>query len=489
MAIHRGVQSAIFYYMSCAPCADARYRRKRKEEAKRDRADRARLEASFPSLYRHPSPSSTNPHWQAEIEMGPTLVRGKRKTTPTSENQRAPKPSVTQRGGSGVPSSIDLPRGASRNSGDGAADGKARRTPQQREDEELWGVDTPSDGELPLRVHLDGSTSSTLLARPERARTKDASSYQSYRNPPINDRHPPTVTRVQSKQEVAWMMQPPPVADVMSGKRPPPRSRSDSGGSKLSSPSFVSMSRQSSSHPADRRLYSAESLQVPRMSRENSSGTTGDAAGRRHDRMSPGTTTEEKDFAALTSKRTKRRPSPIKVAQASEDSETTVIRRPSQGSDTVPPRIFGRPSRPPLSTIISDSLVPSEQDLEFYTPAETPKENSFPGLREDSSLDGRDRIERRSAVIVQDSSFKALSNLTPTSTFLNTRFFATTPAYTEAKVRLPPPKADEAQRRSDGDGGGPEMFDSWYTPDFQLDKWIHENTRRDGVHQRWSMDI
>lgn len=487
MAIHRGVQSAIFYYVSCAPCADARYRKKRKEEAKRDRADRARLDASFPTLYRHPSPSSTNPHWQAEIEMGPTLVRGKRKTTPTSENQRGPKPNATQNNGSGMPSSVDLPRGASQNGGDGAADGKTRRTPLQREDEGLWGMDTPSPSEAPPRAHLDGSTSKTLLARPERARTKDSSSYQSYRNPPINDRHPATVTRVQSRQEVAWMMQPPPVADVMSGKQPPSRSRSNSGGSKLSSPSSVSMSRQSSSQPADRRLYSAESLQVTRMSRESSSGTVGNVTGQRHDRTGLRITTEENDFAIFPSKGMKRRPSPIKVAQRSEDSETTVIRRSSQEMDPIPARMPCRPSRPPLSTIMSDSLVPSEQDLEFYTPAETPTENSFPDLGAHSSLVGQDRTERRSAVVLQDGSLKTLSNLTPTSTFLNTRFFATTPAYTEAKVRLPAPRGDEGQRLSGG--GGPGLFDSWYTPDFQLDKWIHENTRREGVQQRWSMDI
>jgi hypothetical protein len=34
----------------------------------------------------------------------------------------------------------------------------------------------------------------------------------------------------------------------------------------------------------------------------------------------------------------------------------------------------------------------------------------------------------------------------------------------------------------------PELFDSWYTPEFELPKWIAEHTKRE-VRERWSMDL
>jgi hypothetical protein len=35
----------------------------------------------------------------------------------------------------------------------------------------------------------------------------------------------------------------------------------------------------------------------------------------------------------------------------------------------------------------------------------------------------------------------------------------------------------------------PELFDSWYTPEFELDRWVHEHTKREGIRERWSMDL
>ena len=72
MAIHRGIQSAIFYYLSCAPCTGYSYRKKRRKEADRDRVAKHALEMEQPGLYRHPSPFATNVHWQTEIDLGPT---------------------------------------------------------------------------------------------------------------------------------------------------------------------------------------------------------------------------------------------------------------------------------------------------------------------------------------------------------------------------------------------------------------------------------
>jgi hypothetical protein len=34
-----------------------------------------------------------------------------------------------------------------------------------------------------------------------------------------------------------------------------------------------------------------------------------------------------------------------------------------------------------------------------------------------------------------------------------------------------------------------ELFDSWYTPDLDLGRWVHEHTRREGIRERWSFEV
>jgi hypothetical protein len=34
-----------------------------------------------------------------------------------------------------------------------------------------------------------------------------------------------------------------------------------------------------------------------------------------------------------------------------------------------------------------------------------------------------------------------------------------------------------------------ELFNSWYTPDFELGTWVLEHTKREGVRERWSMEF
>ncbi|KAJ8602910.1 hypothetical protein MRB53_042294 [Persea americana] len=77
--------------------------------------------------------------------------------------------------------------------------------PHQRDDEVLWGAPIPENDELPVQ--------------PPRAKIIDPPrSYNSPSNAAINDLHPPTTRKVRSKEEVMWMMQPPPMPEVMSGK-------------------------------------------------------------------------------------------------------------------------------------------------------------------------------------------------------------------------------------------------------------------------------
>ena len=75
MSFPVAVRSAIFYFVACTPCAKVRHRQKAKEQAKKERLQKARLETEQPGLYRHPSPFNTNPYWQEEILMGPSLPK------------------------------------------------------------------------------------------------------------------------------------------------------------------------------------------------------------------------------------------------------------------------------------------------------------------------------------------------------------------------------------------------------------------------------
>ena len=490
MAIHRGFQSAVFYYLSCAPCAEARVRRKRKKEAKYDRADREMLEAQMPNLYRHPSPSSTNPYWQADIELGPVPISrgGKRKKKASatgSESQRGLKTSATQSShGSGVASTVELPRLGSLEK----PSAQSWRH-HQRADEELWGSEA---ADLPLESHRDGPTI------PPKARTANASRYRSYRNPAVNDLHPAIVTRVTSRNDVAWMLQPPPVADVMSGKQRPSRSGSASGSiPRPTSFGSAHLSTQGSRRTRDGRLLSSRGSPATNLSRETSSRSANNPTGQRHDRDhvdGAKNTTTDKDLAKPAVKRRIHRPAPLVLdAQGSEDSTVTVIHNSSAALETSTALRKPHPrklaSRPQLSTILSDNTAPAEIENEYHTPPATPKENSEPSSARNSAEFVRDKNARRSAILFHDSSsLKALQDRTPRRrTLFNTRLFATSPPLFESAIRIPASDEDEDNRLS---SGGPELFDSWYTPEFQLDKWVHEHTKREVAgRQRWSMDI
>lgn len=378
MAIHRGIQSAIFYYLSCAPCSEARYRKKRKKEAERGRADREALYVEMPNVYRHPSPSGTNPHWATEIAAGPTLAhRGRKKNGNSgkdgdSVSRKGLKSSMTQRSNdSAAPSSVELGLGSGM---DGRNDSKMQFQRYQREDEDSWGSKTS----LPMeRLYSQGSSG---ITRPPSAHVRDPESYRMARNPAVNDLHPAVVTRVASKEEAKWMMQPPPTADVMSGKERASRSRSDSGGSsRLSARSGVPLSREVSQRIMAQKLKNGETLPSPTLSRASTALSETTSKGQRHDRL----TTDEIDFAHLmeSPRKAKRKPSPIRieVSEDSSNSAVTVLRDPSQAPDRPHPKRLA--SRPQLSTIKSDSIVASSGKTTTSTrPPQHQKKTAYPCL-------------------------------------------------------------------------------------------------------------
>ncbi|KAI9819977.1 MAG: hypothetical protein M1827_006547 [Pycnora praestabilis] len=228
MSLLKGIQSCIFYYLSCSPCTKCIYRRKRRKEAIRAREEKAAIEAEQPGLFRQPSPFSTNVYWREELMLGPgpPPKRGGKESGGKADGLRQ---LMTGGHGSSLGSSGGLSLGDSNaptevDDGVNSEDWNKKR--YQREDEELWGI-------LTNESHLTESnimgTSTGLVGIP-RAGTISPEKYHVARNPPISDFHPPVVsTQPTHKSETRWMLQPPPSAKVMSGKERANRSRSGSG--------------------------------------------------------------------------------------------------------------------------------------------------------------------------------------------------------------------------------------------------------------------
>ena len=563
MAIHRGIQSAIFYYLSCAPCAEARVRRQRKEEAKRDRIAREALEAEMgPDLYRHPSPSSTNPHWQAEIALGPTLAaRGKRRTN-------------TQLGTSRGQSSVDLPPKSAGGSLRHDSKVNLKTSPYQREDEELWGSS----------VHLDGgnsngggayltathSTNHSMRAnsvrrsssprRPPTAHTRDppttSSSNAAFRNPAINDLHPATVTRVTHADEVRWMLQPVPVAEVMSGKISPhatPRAgavtdRAVDAALRVGNPPALGLSGSRAGS------YSRGN---DGMGGSRSNSRQGSSSGQRHDRShllqhSTNPSTSERDFALFPHAASTTSPTKTSIHQRSPRLPPLDVHHPHSAASSrqntprlgpVISRTLSNTSsaagdRTPLASPLhphhhhhhhhhqqqqlSPTWQPSSYDAEdsstFVTPVETPSElpatpaNAFFPTTSAGGLSHGKIYTATAPVLLASSpaSSKSTSHLGAPITLTRSRSSHTATAAANRGLRRedsllvadPDDLDDDDSPAESKSSRGPaaaathgpasgelDLLATWQAPGFELPKYIYEHTRREGVRERWSMDL
>ena len=241
----RGTQSAVFYYLSCAPCSKIAYQRQKRKDAKR-----AKIERETAGTFQQPLPSGTNPHWNEEINLGPgpPPKRAAKEKGKTGEKRSK---SLETRGlesgagrcsvGTGTTSTdsiegIAVSQDLGRNSGE---DWNRRR--YQREDEVLWG-----------RESLE--TSATGLSSLSRSASGNGYYYYA-RNPEVNELHPPIVsTQPASKCEIQWMLQPPPRAKIMEGKEPSNRSRSGSGTSGGSSLASRGSSRRGGGENLGKRI-------------------------------------------------------------------------------------------------------------------------------------------------------------------------------------------------------------------------------------------
>lgn len=243
MSFPVALQSAIFYLLACTPCAEVRHRHKAKGQAKKERVEKAKLETQQPGLYRHPSPFNTNPYWQEEIRMGPSLPK---KSASKNSSQRG----LMSAGGETTGGEISaLSLSGRTNTGDShtnfgdstlvvsqdgiLSDDWNMRHGYQREDEELWGADWTGhklkDAFSKARDSAGKLIESTLGMEKEVTEEERRAFYAAPRNPPVNDLHPPVVSsKLPHKEAHKWMLQPPPSAKVMEGKVPVSRAMSAS---------------------------------------------------------------------------------------------------------------------------------------------------------------------------------------------------------------------------------------------------------------------
>ena len=430
--------------------------------------------AEDPTMYVHPSPSGTNPHWQTEIDNGPhRLPRGKKKTNANVNDTRSRARAGTQQSeASNVPSSLDVSTtgGAS---GDARSDSKIDFKQYQREDEEMWGM--PSMDRLTSR----SSWKSNGVTRPPQARIRgadDETSYASYRNPPLNDYHPATVTKLGSREEAMWIFQPLPNADVMKGKEATPRSRSNSGNtSRLSVKSPVPMSRDPSQRTARGSLRS-DGLA--------SRGSTTQNASVSRSLADVGDVTS--DAQARASSRTRNSPQ-VRITDDSGESAATVVRLPDLAPEPLPPpRSRGIASKPQLPTVLSDSPVTSDE-YSSKPAVRQPKENvrvsSHSSDRLNSNASGRP--SSRSISAIEDESLKVIREFAPSSAIFTSKVIS-------AGRTVRASRKSSRQQSPIGEDGytdlEPDFLDDLASDDFELPQWIHDHTRRE-VRERWSMDL
>jgi hypothetical protein len=226
MWLFRGVQSAVFYYATCTPCAAANDRRRRKRQAVRSQREKAARRTTAivteqPRLFSQPTAFSTNEGWKEEIALGPG---------PPARRGGYRQPN---NGSANKPEGTGLPRLSETSTTTVEDESPSRREKgglgerfhwmgYQREDEPLWGQE--EQREVP--------GSSVGISGRGRAEASHTSRYYIAKVPPVNDLHPPIVSGPTSRAEVRWMLQPPPPARVMAGKeRHQPSVRSSRAGS------------------------------------------------------------------------------------------------------------------------------------------------------------------------------------------------------------------------------------------------------------------
>ncbi|KAL8689745.1 MAG: hypothetical protein Q9218_004644 [Villophora microphyllina] len=465
----RGFQSAVFYYVSCAPCTQRAYRRKRRKDIARSKAARDMEDG----LYPHPAPFSTNQYWQEEMALGPGPPRKKkdmdrkRGRDSAQMSQRDLTTGNSARTGTSSADTIiakisteeSVEVEQERRSGDGW-----NRRRYQREDEDLWGADSVYDPQ------------------------PGDKNYYVAKNPAVNDLHPPVVsTQPTHRSETRWMLQPPPSARVMEGKERANRSRSGSGGSNSSSKREVGLDRQLGERIMEEKRRKGQTPEPqPEMSRVTSTESrtsNGTARGQRHDRDHPPQTSKDAGSSteSLSTSRSKKPVLPPLISIPTDDPYTPGVSPTHQSpiSQKPPTQTFtGKlaaqhpcpPHQPQLSTIVSST--------------NNPKAHLSPTATSPSrSTQAQNHLLRPPLVPSQSrstSSLRALQELTSPSNALNMPRPSSEGAPTETHVDLPNPDENETRELVEL----PSVESFWPPPSIEAGRGVGGKRA-----ERWSMDL
>lgn len=436
------LRSVWFYYLSCSPCRKIGNRRGIRREAKREMVVKARLEMEQPGLYRHPNPESTNQYWMEDIQMGPHLPKRRATRNPSQQKVKdsgvqpepravtpAEQPSPPRDRNPSVGSSTQFYSAETAiGSPTVVADELEARTTlsmsitdehdkdwnrkrYDREDEELWGhTGINKAGQRLREVITKGRDTAGRLfeagVRPQREREvteEDRSKFYS-RNPPVNDNHPPVVSsRPATRDEVQWMLQPPPAAKVMEGKVPVSRSGSQisvgtrrSTGASLASKEELGLGRlmgekivkdkirkgeKPGNSAGELSINTGASTRRPSTRRARTASTMGSIASQRSTRSRSNTTGSESSDT-IYERRMRRRAARQKAAEAAAgseaDDETDDEQQQQQQRDSNERERHAHAhahavQRPKLSTIASSDLSSKKSETGDMVRATTAK--------------------------------------------------------------------------------------------------------------------
>ncbi|KAH4161139.1 hypothetical protein HBH43_175840 [Parastagonospora nodorum] len=476
----RGVQSAVFHYASCAPCAGYSDGRKRRKAARAARKVKDKLQLEDPDAYQHPPPTGTNPYWEEEIRMGPGPPPRRARRTNTGSTRAITTAgthhSAVSKGGSSMDGADGL-----RLSNDSIQDETWNHKRYQREDEDLWGMDEPS---APLHHIASGSSAGGSGFAMPRPATSRSASYYSVRAPPVNDLHPPVVSMPSpDPADNRWMLQPPPRASVMAGReRASNRSRSGSG---ASSRVELSLQRRLSTKQVKHKLERGQTPEMPSISRNSSYSNL--ISSQRRDRSRP---PHVRPPSASSSRHKKRRDTAL-----SRSDTVSTHRSSGESSDTMHKSTSGphapdlkvirvHQSRPALSTVVSSGsgANPSSSDENTLPQRPSPvhHRSDFTYTSTTSTQSYRNSTPHLRAPLSSSdvSSLNVLQDLVSPPHLLKSRFVSA--PLVEAKIRLPPADGDESRTLT------------------QRPSWLDEQVRVPFDHQgapvrdprfRWSVDF
>jgi len=403
MSLLKGIQSAVFYYVSCAPCTKLTYRRKRKAEATRARQLGRAMEDQEPGLYPHPSPFSTNIYWHEEMALGPgppMKKGGKEKGSRTGSRREL----ATAGQGSSLGSSADttiVAEGGSPGLDESrlSSEGWNRRR-YQREDEELWGYDDSDAGGF---EGVGEGRRGSSIGPAGLGKAGNATPYRYYlaRNPAVNDLHPPVVsTQPAHKSETRWMLQPPPSAKIMEGKVRANRSRSGSGGSSRRGGEAVSLGRRVGERLMEEKVKRGEipptgaclSISMKKSRESDVGDVERDHEGQPHDRN----TRRSIESAASTTSRRRKQPPPMLTSEELRPPAPAIL------ASLPPSSVFESQSslhRPPSFTNPSSSftnptrLEPPSPTPQFVAASTYQPHHGQPSLKFTESSDSLDQLQ------------------------------------------------------------------------------------------------